>query len=85
MPRAASAGEPIMAFKILVIVKPRAKKEGIENIAEGEYRVSVHAPPRAGKANQALIELIARHFSVPKSAVRIVRGQSSRKKIVKIG
>lgn len=37
-----------------------------------------------GKANQAVIDLLAQHFGVPKSRVVIARGQSSRIKLVKI-
>lgn len=72
-------------LKIRVTVKPQARKEELRKIAEGEYLVSVHPPAREGKANRAMIEILAAHFSVAKTAVRIVRGASSRKKLVEIG
>lgn len=74
-----------MRLKIIVTVKPQAKKESVVITGNGELVVSVHAPAHAGKANQALIELLAEHFSVPKSAIKIVRGHSSRKKLLAIG
>ncbi|HXG52076.1 MAG TPA: DUF167 domain-containing protein [candidate division Zixibacteria bacterium] len=74
-----------MSIRIRVIVKPAAKKEGVIELAPGEYRVSVNAPPAEGRANQAVLELLADYFSVRKSAVRIVAGRSARKKIVEIG
>jgi uncharacterized protein YggU (UPF0235/DUF167 family) len=37
-----------------------------------------------GKANDEVVELLARYFSVPKSSVKVLRGQSSRKKLVAI-
>jgi uncharacterized protein (TIGR00251 family) len=74
-----------MALTIAVTVKPRAKTERVVKVNDGEFVVSVHAPPQGGKANQALVELLADHFSVPKSAIKIVRGHSSRKKLVSIG
>jgi uncharacterized protein len=74
-----------MGFLIFVTVKPRAAKDALERVAESEYRATVHEPAEKGKANQALIGLLAAHFSVPKSAVRIVRGHSSRKKRIEIG
>ena len=74
-----------MSLKIRVTVKPQARKESIIKFPSGEYQVSIHAAPRNGKANQFLIELLAKHFSVPKSAIKIVRGYSSRKKLIEIG
>jgi uncharacterized protein (TIGR00251 family) len=73
-----------MSFRISVQVKAQARKENIVKISQQEYQVSVHAAPVAGKANEALVELLARYFSVPKSSVRVLRGQSSRKKLVEI-
>ena len=69
---------------IWVTVKPHAKKEEVKKLADGEYSASVHVPAREGKANQALIDLLADHFSVPKSSVRIIRGKTSRRKLVEI-
>jgi uncharacterized protein (TIGR00251 family) len=74
-----------MALKIWVTVKPQAKKSEVKKIAESEYAVSVTAPAREGKANEAVIELLARHFAVPKSSIRIIRGQTARRKLIEIG
>lgn len=74
-----------MANKIWVTVKPRAKREAVEQVGDGAYVVLVRAPAREGKANQALTEILAEYFSVAKSAVRIVRGETSRKKLIEIG
>jgi uncharacterized protein (TIGR00251 family) len=71
-----------MALKIWVTVKPQSKKSEVKKISEGEYAVSVNAPAREGKANEAVIELLARHFSVPKSSIRIIRGQTGRRKLI---
>ena len=72
-------------LRILVTVKPQAKKEEVKQDAEGEFIAFVHAPAQDGRANRALIEILANHFSVAKSSVRILRGQSSRRKLVEIG
>ena len=75
-----------MAFKkILVIVKPQAKKAAVKKISDAEYAVSVHAPATEGKANRAVIELLAGYFKLPKSAIRIVRGETARRKLIEIG
>ena len=56
----------------------------MKKLADGEYSVSVRAPAREGKANEAVIELLAKHFFVPKSFVKIIRGQTARRKLVEI-
>lgn len=73
-----------MAIRITVEVKPRAKNDTVEKLSARQYRVSVHAPPVDGKANEAVIKLLAQHFSVSKSSVRVLRGRTSRKKLVEI-
>jgi len=74
-----------MSFKIWITVRPQAKKQQLIKLADGEYRASVHPPAQDSKANQALATLLAEHFAVPKSAVRICLGYSSRKKLIQIG
>jgi uncharacterized protein (TIGR00251 family) len=73
-----------MRLKILVTVKPQARKEGVKKVSEREYEAHVRAPARDGSANRALIELLAEHFAVPKSAIKIERGQFARKKLIQI-
>jgi len=74
-----------MARRIHVTVKPRAKKPKITKVTDGEYRVMVRAPAQDGRANLALIDLLADFFNVPKSTIKILRGQSSRRKLIEIG
>jgi uncharacterized protein (TIGR00251 family) len=71
-------------MKISIMVKPNSRKEEVVAAAEGEYIVRVSAPPVEGKANERVVELLATHFGVSKSRVRIVRGSSGRRKIVEI-
>lgn len=73
-----------MALKIWVAVKPQAKKEEFVKAPDGSFIASVRAPARQGKANEALIGLVANYFRVPKSSVRIVLGKSARKKLLEI-
>ena len=56
----------------------------VERIEDGAFRVSVTAPARQGRANTAVIEALAEYFAVPRSRVRIIRGQSTRHKVVDI-
>lgn len=71
-----------MRFEVKVI--PRASRN---KVAEDSGRLKVYppAPPADGKANEALIEILAEHFGVAKQQVNIVRGHKSRRKVVAIG
>ena len=70
-------------MKIQVKVKPNSKTE--EVIQEGDsFIVKVKEPPKEGKANQAVIKLLAEHFDVPQSQVRILSGFRSRNKVIEI-
>lgn len=71
-------------LRIIVQIRPRARQEKIEKINDGHYRAWVTAVPERGKANDALIELLAREFKVAKSSVRIVIGKTAREKLVEI-
>jgi len=73
-----------MARRISVTVKPNARKSLVAKLSETDYRVSVHAPAQHGEANRVLVELLAQHFDVPKTTIRIVHGHSSRRKLVEI-
>ena len=74
-----------MARRIRVTVRANAKKPEVTKIADGEYRVQVCAPAQDGKANHALIEVLADYFKIPKSTIKILRGLSSRYKLIEIG
>lgn len=69
---------------ISVLVRPRARRRRLEQIGEAEYRVSVFSPPTQGKANKEVIEILASTFNLPKTAVKIIRGEKSRQKVVSL-
>lgn len=71
-------------MRIFVKVKPNAKVERVEKIDEIHFVVSVKAPPVEGKANDALIKLLADYFNIPKGNIKIVSGLSSRSKVIEI-
>lgn len=60
--------------------------DGIETDAAGDrhLKVRVRVAPEGGKANKALINLLAKRLSVPKSSVSLVSGETARKKILRI-
>ncbi len=70
-------------MKIQVKVKPNSRTEGVTQ--EGNsFAVKVKEPPKEGKANQAVIKLLAEYFGVPRSQVRILSSFKSRSKIVEV-
>lgn len=69
-----------MQVKVRVI--PRAKLNKVEPQPDGSIRVHTTTAPTDGKANEAVIKALARHFDVPKSGIRVVRGATSRDKVV---
>ncbi len=76
-------------MKLLIHLTPNAshnKIEGWEIDEKGEkrLRIKVTAVPEDGKANDALIKLLSKTFSVPKSKITIVRGAKARLKEVEI-
>jgi len=69
--------------KINVKVTPNAKKPGIIE-EQGVINVKINAPAKEGKANKSLIKMLSAYFSVSKSRIKILKGESSRNKIVDI-
>ena len=69
---------------IRVKVKPNARGAALEEQPDGTWLARVKAPPVDGKANDALVALIARHFDVGKSRVSIRSGASARMKTIDI-
>ena len=64
--------------------QPGSKETALGEKIGDAYKVRLAAPPVDGKANEALIRFFAQRFKVAPSAVRIVRGLSSRMKVVEI-
>ena len=71
-------------MRIAVRVKPNARKNEVEHLGEKHYLVRVTAPPSKGKANEMVIEILAEYFGKPKRNFSIIRGATSRDKIVEL-
>lgn len=69
---------------ISIKLQPRASREEISSIAGGELKIKVTAPPVDSAANEALIELLADRLGCGKGRVMLLRGQTSRHKLVLI-
>ncbi|WP_417459573.1 DUF167 family protein [Kordiimonas sp.] len=76
-------------IRLHIRLTPNARSEGIERIdisAEGtkRLRASVTVVPEKGKANKALIKLLAKKLRLPKSTIRLIAGEQSRNKTIAI-
>lgn len=72
-------------MRVSLKVVARSRQERVEGpLADGSYKVHVHAPPVDGEANEAVCRVLADHFKVAKRSVRIVVGQSNPRKIAEI-
>ena len=69
---------------ISIRLQPRARRDEVVGERAGAVVIRVTAPPVDGKANAALCAFIARAAGVPPSRVSVVRGQTSRDKIVRV-
>jgi uncharacterized protein (TIGR00251 family) len=69
--------------KINIRIIPNARKTAVIE-EDGRLKVYVTAPAVDGKANAALILLLAKHLKVKKSNIEILRGEKSRNKVIGI-
>ena len=65
-------------------LQPRARRDEVVGERAGAVVVRVTAPPVDGRANAALCALVARAAGVAPSRVNVVRGHSSRDKVVRV-
>lgn len=62
-------------------ISPNAKKNEIIN--DGEIvKVKITAQPIDGKANKALVEFLSKNFKIPKTSIKILKGETSKDKTV---
>lgn len=62
-------------------ISPNAKKNEI--IREGEFvKIKITAQPIDGKANKALVEFLSKYFKIPKTSIKILKGETSKEKTV---
>ena len=71
-------------MKISVKVITGAKESKVEVEPDLSLRVRLKAKPIEGRANQELIEVLAKHFSCSKSKITLIKGFKSRDKVIEI-
>lgn len=78
-----------MSLTVAVKVTPRARRAGVLGIAPGKdgaplLRLAVTEPPEDGRANQAVLRLLADRLGVAPSACTLLRGAAAREKLVRV-
>ncbi len=65
-------------------VTPGARAETVERDADGLLRIKVTAPPEDGRANKAVLKVLAQALGVAPSRLTLVRGETGRDKLVRL-
>ncbi len=71
-------------MELKVRVNPRASRRRFRGMADGVLRFDLNSPPQGGTANRELQEMVAGLLGIPRSRVRITRGEKSRDKSLMI-
>ena len=67
-----------------VRLQARASRDELVGVRDGVLQARVTAPPVDGRANRALCKLLAGHLGIAPSRVRVVRGEKSREKLLRV-
>ena len=71
-------------MKVSVRVIPRAKLNRVDVQPDGIVRVHTTTAPTDGRATADVIKMLAAHYGVPKTSIKLIRGATSRDKIFEI-
>ena len=69
---------------VKIRLSPRSSRNQITGKEDDVFKIKVTAPPVDGKANKALIDLLAKRLGLPKRDINIISGKNSRLKTVRI-
>ncbi len=69
---------------LTVKVQPKASRRELIPLSATEFRARLTSAPEKGRANQELLELLSEHLDLPLSRLKIIRGETSRVKLVEI-
>jgi uncharacterized protein (TIGR00251 family) len=76
--------QPPPSCLLPVAVVPNAPRSEIVGWLGDALKVKVHAPPLEGRANEALCKFLAGKLDLPRRAVTVARGETSRRKLIQI-
>ena len=69
---------------LTVKVRPGAGKDVLVSVGPGRFEAWVKAKPLEGRANEAVMDLLARTLRIPRERLKLVKGWSARQKVVRI-
>ncbi len=69
---------------INIKVEPRSSRKGFSGVVGDTLKIRVNSPPVGGAANAEVIETISEELGIRKTAIRIIRGATSKNKVVEI-
>lgn len=70
--------------RLAVQITPNAKKTEVIGVQDGALKLKLQAQPIEGKANEALIKFLAKALDLPRSALTITHGLTSKKKLIAV-
>ena len=79
-----SENKDIQGIRLAVRVTPNASYNRITGLKDGVLQVKINAPPEKGKANEEFLTFMAERTGVKKSFLTIIKGQTSRDKVILI-
>jgi uncharacterized protein (TIGR00251 family) len=79
-----SLTETAAGVSFAVKVQPRARKSAVTGVHDNALKIALNAPPLDGRANAALIGLLADLLQVSRSRISILTGEQSRQKVVRV-
>ncbi len=71
-------------MRIIITVKPNSKQVPLVVNSSGDIVVYVRQQTIGGRANDAVVQLLAEYYDVPKTRVKIVKGHNTHRKVVEI-
>ncbi|MBX3040758.1 MAG: YggU family protein [Bdellovibrionaceae bacterium] len=72
------------AVRLHLLIQPNASKSEVSGPHDGSLKIRIQSPPIDGKANETLVEFLAKKLGVSKRSVQLVKGETSRHKVVEI-
>lgn len=72
-------------MRIFVTAKTKARAESVERLDETHFVVSVKALPIEGKANAAIMKLLARHLGIQIADISLRSGSTGKRKVFEVG
>lgn len=67
-----------------ILAQPKAGRNAIVGVHDGRLKVAVTQAPERGKANDAILKLLAKELGLKRSQLELAAGETSRRKVVRI-